>query len=91
MNFPRFLLVVFVSDLTRCFEELPVFFVFIKVEIGGVFIITLAEFLEDPGLADLSDPFENQWFAIWGLLPFQKFLQNQSFHISIITLLFGIS
>ena len=38
----------------RSLKELLVFFVFIKVKIGGIFIIASAEFFQNPGLAHLT-------------------------------------
>ena len=38
-------------------KELFVFFIFIKVKIGSIFIITLAELFENPSLAHLTNAF----------------------------------
>ena len=63
-------------------KELLIFFVFIKVEIGGIFIVTLAKLFQNPGLAHLTHALQNQGLAIGGVLPVQQLLQNKSFHSS---------
>ena len=63
-----------------CFKELLVFLVFIKVEIGSIFVISPAKLLQDPRFADLSHPLEYQRLTIGRVFPFQQFFQNKAFH-----------
>ena len=62
------------------FKELLVFFVLVKVEIGGIFIIASAELLQNPSLTHLAHTLQNQGLAIGRILPGQQLIQNQSFH-----------
>ena len=39
------------------FKELLIFLIFIKVKIGGIFIIASAKFFKNPGLAHLAHAF----------------------------------
>ena len=61
-------------------EELLVFFVFIKVKISSIFIITFAELFKNPRLSYLTHTFKNQRFAVGRILPFQQLVHNKSFH-----------
>ncbi len=62
------------------FKKLPIFLIFIKVEISRIFIILPAKFLQKPGLAHLPDPFHDQGLAIWRFFPFQQLFHSQTFH-----------
>ena len=53
-------------------EELLVFLVFIKVEISGIFIVTLAELFQNPGFTHLTHTFQNQRFTVGRILPVQQ-------------------
>jgi hypothetical protein len=46
------------------FEELPVFRMFIEIEIGNSFIISTAKLLEQPSFPHLSNPLEDHGLAI---------------------------
>ena len=56
------------------FKKLLVFLVFIKVEIGGVFVVTAPEFLQHPRFAHLPHALEDQRFAVGGVFSFEKIL-----------------
>lgn len=58
----------------RSFKKLLVFFVFIKVEISGVFVVAFAKFFQNLGFADLTHTFQNQRFAIGRILPIEELL-----------------
>lgn len=62
-------------------EELPEVFIFVKVEVGDIPVMTLPELLEQPGLADLSNAVQNQRLAAAGLLPVEEFLHQKAFHV----------
>ena len=61
-------------------EELPVFRILIKVEIRRILIVAPPQFLEQPRLADLTDPLQDQRLPIGRLLPSHKPLHHQSLH-----------
>ena len=45
-------------------EKLPVFLILIKVEVSNVLVMPLSELFEQPGLAYLSDSFQNERLPI---------------------------
>ena len=54
------------------FKELLVFLVFVKVKIGGIFIIASAEFFQYPGFPHLAHPLQYQGLAVGRILPIQQ-------------------
>ena len=46
------------------FKELFIFFVFIKVEISGIFILASAELFQNPSLSHLTHTFQDQRLAV---------------------------
>lgn len=54
------------------FKELLVFLVFVKVKIGGIFIVAPAEFFQYPGFPHLAHPLQYQGFAVGRILPVQQ-------------------
>ena len=62
------------------FQRTARFPIFIKVEIGGGFVIAPAKLLQDPHLTDLLHTLEHQRLTIGRVFPFQQFFQNKAFH-----------
>ena len=59
-------------NILGCFKELLVFLVFIKVEVGSIFIVAPAELFQYPGLPHLANALQNQGLAVWRILPVQQ-------------------
>ena len=86
--------------ILRRTEEIPIFRILIKVEIGGIFIVHPPKFLQEPRLPHLTHALHDQGLPVRRVLPGNQLSHCKSFHcyhlfiynyVTFLTLLYIIS